>query len=107
MINLMCMKQYNRISDEELAAYLEGMLSGKDAARVESAMDIETLEVLSVAKKGLDKFPSAKVIQLPSWNNMPINSASPTYSPLAMAGFLGDSNADEIFNEQNDENSEL
>lgn len=101
------MKHYNGISDEELAAYLEGMLSDDDSAKVDASMDIDTLEVLNVAKKGLDKFPSGKVIQLPSWNNMPINSASSTYSPLAMAGFLGDSNADEIFNEENDDNSEL
>ena len=47
------MKQYNKISDEELAAYLEGMLSCEDTARIDSAMDIDTLEVLGVAGKRL------------------------------------------------------
>lgn len=101
------MKHYNKISDEELAAYLEGMLSEGDSAKVDAFMDLDTLEVLNVAKKGLDKFPSGKVIQLPSWNNMPIASPQQTYTPLAMAGFLGDSNADEIFDEENDDKSGL
>ena len=41
------MKPYNKISDEELAAYLEGMLSSEDAARIDAGMNIDTLEVLS------------------------------------------------------------
>ena len=44
------MKQFNKISDEELAAYLEGMLSDKESAMVDAAMDIDTLEIL---KKGV------------------------------------------------------
>ena len=107
MKKLTGMKQYNNISDEELAAYLEGVLSEKDSAKVNASIDIDTLEVLNVAKKGLGKFPSGNVIQLPSWNKMPISTVSSTYNHLAMAGFLGDSNADEIFDEGNDDNSNL
>ena len=35
------MKQFNKISDEELAAYLEGMLSDQESAKVDTAMDID------------------------------------------------------------------
>lgn len=37
------MKQFNEISDEELAAYLEGMLSDLDTEKVDNAMDIDTI----------------------------------------------------------------
>lgn len=97
------MKQYNKISDEELAAYLEGMLSCEDTARIDSAMDIDTLEVLGVAGKALDEFTSDNVVSLPSWNNVATASVRPKYSPMAMAGFLGDSNSDETFEEDSEE----
>ena len=64
------MKQFNKISDEELAAYLEGMLSDKESAMVDAAMDIDTLEILNVSRKAIDEFPSDNVISLPSWNNL-------------------------------------
>lgn len=95
----MAMKHFNKISDEELAAFLEGMLPGDNSQRVDSFMDVDTLEVMSVARKALDQFPSEKVIQLPTWdNNSPVTLPT-IYSPLAMAGFLGDSNADDTFDE--------
>ena len=59
------MKQFNKISDEELAAYLEGMLSDKESAMVDAAMDIDTLEILNVSRKALDEFPTDNVISLP------------------------------------------
>ena len=97
------MKQFNKISDEELAAYLEGMLSDKESAMVDAAMDIDTLEILNVSRKALDEFPTDNVISLPSWNNVAAASIRPMYEPLAMAGFLGDSNANQLANEGNDE----
>lgn len=97
------MKQYNKISDEELAAYLEGMLSCEDTARIDAAMDIDMLEVLSVAGKALDEFPSDNVVSLPSWNNVAATSVRPMYTPMAMAGFLGDSNSDETFEEDSED----
>ena len=99
------MKQYNKISDEELAAYLEGMLSVEDTSRIDAAMDIDTLEVLSVAGKALDEFPSDNVVSLPSWNNVAATSVHPIYRPMAMAGFLGDSNSDETFEEDSEEDN--
>ena len=97
------MEKFNKISDEELAAYLEGMLSEKESAKVDTAMDIDTLEVLSVSRKAMDEFPSDNIITLPSWGNVVATSVHPIYEPLAMAGFLGDSNADETADEDIDE----
>ena len=94
------MKQFNKISDEELAAYLEGVLSEKESARIDAAMDIDTLEILNVSRKALDEFPADNVILLPSWDNVAAASIRPMYEPLAMAGFLGDSNADETADEE-------
>lgn len=94
------MEKFNKISDQELAAYLEGMLSDKDSAMIDAAMDIDTLEILNVSRNALDEFSSDRVITLPSWENVAAASIQPMYTPLAMAGFLGESNVDE------DENSE-
>ena len=79
MKKLRLMKQFNKISDEELAAYLEGMLSDKESAMVDAAMDIDTLEVLNVSRKALDEFPADNVISLPSWNNVAAASIRPMY----------------------------
>lgn len=100
------MKQFNKISDEELAAYIEGMLSEKESARIDANMDIDTLEILNVSRKAMDEFPSDNVITLPSWGNVAAASIRPMYEPLAMAGFLGDSNADETADEESDTDDE-
>lgn len=98
------MKQFNEISDEELAAYLEGMLSDLDTEKVDNAMDIDTIEVLSVSRQAMNEFHKGNMVELPSWKNVTAASASihPLYEPLAMAGFLGDSNSDG----ENEENIE-
>ena len=100
------MKQFNKISDEELAAYLEGMLSDKESAMVDAAMDIDMFEILNVSRKALDEFSTDNVISLPSWDNVVAASIRPMYEPLAMAGFLGDSNADETADEELEEDNE-
>jgi len=100
------MKQFNKISDEELAAYLEGMLSDNESAMVDVAMDVDTLEILNVSRKAMDEFPSDNVISLPSWGNVAATSIRPMYEPLAMAGFLGDSNTDETADEEIEEDDE-
>lgn len=97
----MFMKQFNKIPDEKLAAYLEGLLSDKETAVVDTAMDIDTLEILNVSRKALEEFPTDNVISLPSWENVAAASTRSMYEPLAMAGFLGDSNVDET--EEEDE----
>ena len=100
------MKRFNKISDEELAAYLEGMLSDKESAMVDAAMDIDMIEILNVSRKALDEFPTDNVISLPSWDNVAAASIRPMYEPLAMAGFLGDSNVDETADEEIEEDNE-
>ena len=100
------MKQFNKISDEELAAYLEGMLSDKESAMVDAAMDIDTFEILNVSRKALDAFPTDNVISLPSWDNVAAASIRPMHEPFAIAGFLGDSNADETADEESDTDDE-
>ena len=100
------MKQFNKISDEALAAYLEGMLSDKESAKVDAAMDIDTLEILNASRMALDEFPTDNVISLPSWENVAAASIRPMYEPLAMAGFLGDSNVDETADEEIEEDNE-
>lgn len=100
------MKQFNKISDEELTAYLEGMLSDKESAMVDTVMDIDTLEVLNVSRKAIDEFLSDNVISLPPWGNVTAASIRPMYEPLAMSGFLGDSNTDETADEEIEEDDE-
>lgn len=89
------MKQFNRISDEELAAYLDGMLSDREAAKVDAAMDVDVFEVLNVSRKAMDGFPAENVIPFPSWDTVDSPSVQPDYEPLAKAGFLGEDNVGE------------
>lgn len=99
------MKKFNKISDEELAAYLERILSDKESGMINAAMDIDALEILNVSRKAMDKFPSSNVISLPSWENMATTSIHPMYEePMAMAGFLGESNAEDVNDDIYDEN---
>ncbi|MDC2216147.1 hypothetical protein [Bacteroides thetaiotaomicron] len=101
------MAKFNKISDEELAAYLEGMLSDENSARFDAAMDIDTLEVLNVSRKAMEEFPSDNVITLPSWDNVAAASIRPMYEPLAMAGFLGESNREESTEKATDDDDIL
>ena len=96
------MKQFNKISDEELAAYLEGMLSDKESAMVDAAMDIDTLEILNVARSAMSEFPSDNVITQPSWDNIAAASIRSMYEPLAMVGFLGESNTEDDMCDKNE-----
>ena len=73
---------------------------------VDAAMDIDTLEILNVSRKALDEFSADNVISLPSWENVAAASIRPMYEPLAMAGFLGDSNVDETADEEIEEDDE-
>lgn len=100
------MKKINKISDEELAAYLDGMLTDMESAKIDAMMDIDTFEILNVSRKAIDEFPSDNVIALPSWGNVAAASIRPIYEPLAMVGFLGESNADETADDVVEEDNE-
>jgi hypothetical protein len=82
------------------------MLPDKESAKVDAAMDIDTLEILNASRMALDEFPTDNVISLPSWENVVAASIRPMYEPLAMAGFLGDSNVDETADEEIEEDNE-
>lgn len=89
------MKPIINISDEELAAYMDGMLSEKASAAVESFMDLDDFEVLNVSRKAVETIDSGSVVQLPSWRDVAVACAPPSCADFAMAGFLGDTNAEE------------
>lgn len=80
------------ISDEKLAAYIDGMLSAEESIGIESCIDIDTQEVLNVASMAVNQGKTSHRSILPKWKHtyggMPIfeNYAA----PLAMAGFLGE-----------------
>lgn len=91
------MTQFNKISDEELAAYLDGILPEQEIKRINNEMDVDTFEVLSVSRRAMNDFSSDKIIDLPSWENVSVRSTSfkPLTDTLAMAGFLGETNPDD------------
>lgn len=101
------MKKINKISDEELAAYLDGMLTDVDSAKIDAMMDIDTFEILNVSRKAIDEFPSDNVIALPPWGNVAAASIRPMYESLAMAGFLGESNIEDDIYDDLEKDSEL
>lgn len=85
----------NGISDEQLAAFLEGKLSENEKTEVDRAMDVDMLEVLGVARRAL------KQGRLPSLDEMDRSELLHSVrKPLAMAGFLGDTGCgDDLFSE--------
>ena len=90
------MRRFSGISDEELAAYLEHALPAEENERVEAAMDMDTLEVLSAARRALAKFAEEEEAVLPSWDEVDTGNAFRQIGePLAMAGFLGDERDDD------------
>ena len=89
------MRRSTEISDEALAAYLDGMLSDSDAARIDSLMDIETFEILNVSRKAVSEFRQDNHVSLPSWNEVKITTIHNVKEPLAMAGFLGSDVSDD------------
>lgn len=93
----MIMIDFNKISDEELAAYLEGMLADKDVALINQGMDLDTYEMFNVSRQAMNEFSSDEIVELPSWDEVEVSSAAikPLYQPFAMAGFLGDVSVDD------------
>lgn len=89
------MTQANRISDEELAAYLEGMLSDIGSARIDAAMDTDTFEILGVSRRAMEEFHAGNILSLPDWADIETSAVHTTYHSMAMAGFLGETCADD------------
>lgn len=87
-----CTVAMRNITDEQLAAFLEGRLPEKGREEVLAAMDVDTLEVLGVSRRALRQG------QLPSWKDADGADVFRVVNrPLAMAGFLGDPDADDGF----------
>lgn len=80
------------ISDEKLAAYIDGMLSAEESIGIESYMDIDTQEVLNVASKAVNQGKSSHRSILPKWEHIygGMSIFENYAAPLAMAGFLGE-----------------
>ena len=96
------MREISGISDEELAAYLEHALPTEENERVEAAMDVDTLEVLGVARRALAEFEAGETV-LPSWDEVDTGNAFRRIGePLAMAGFLGDERDEEEEDEEDE-----
>lgn len=86
------MKPSKHISDEELAAYLDQILSNQSML-TNSMCDIDTLEVLSVTREASKHTTQQKITSLPSWTEIPktaLRDLVNTTTSLAQAGFLGD-----------------
>lgn len=80
----------HEISDEQLAAYLENILSTDEAADLERKMDADTLEVLGVSRRALQD------TGLPAWDIADDEYPDTSVRHYAMAGFLGDENEDDM-----------
>ena len=90
------------ISDETLAAYIDGMLSKEVASRIEECMDIDTREVVNVTRTAIKQEGAGHRLRLPDWDSprrYRMACAFPA-APMAMAGFLGGELDDE---EENDD----
>lgn len=85
------------ISDETLAAYIDGMLSKEMASRIEECMDIDTREVVNVTRTAIKQGGAGHRLRLPDWDSMRDHGmvcACPA-APMAMAGFLGEGQDEE------------
>ena len=101
-------KDKKQISEEELAAYIDGRLSASRSAELESSLTDDTIELLGVTRAAIEKVPKDNVVIFPNWSDLTATS-NPFFrqrNPLAMAGFLGDEDSDDMAtNEPEDENN--
>lgn len=89
--NLKSQHAGHRISDEELASYLEHILKDEGIRPERNDLDLDSLEVLSAAGRALQDRPS-----MPGWDSS--DDESPEIDNddyFAMTGFLGDENDDD------------
>lgn len=89
------MDRFNKISDEELGAYLDGMLPDEESAKIDAAMDMDTLEILKVSRKAVDEMPSDNIISMPSWMWGSAASVCSACSPPDAVDFISDASMDD------------
>lgn len=88
--NLKSQHAGHRISDEELASYLEHILKDERLRAENNNLDLDSLEVLSAAGRALKDRPS-----LPGWSFSDDEYPEIDKDYFAMTGFLGDENDDD------------
>lgn len=96
-------KDKRQITDEELAAYIDGHLSRSRSRDIESSLTDDTLELIGVTRSAVEEIPEERTVIFPRWSDIAVAS-TPFFrqrNPLAMAGFLGDE-AEEAANEAPD-----
>lgn len=90
-------KDKKQISDEELAAYIDGHLSKSRTHDLESSLTDDTLELIGVTRVAIEKIHEESIVIFPKWSDIAsnINPFWRQRNPLAMAGFLGDEDDEE------------
>lgn len=87
------MKRLNKLSDEELAAYMEGILSPEILGKSRDDMDVDTFEVLNVAirARGLKSSLSdeSSSVPFPAYFS-PASLYEDREQSMPLAGFTGD-----------------
>lgn len=97
-------KDKNKISEEELAAYIDGHLSASRSADLESSLTDDTIELLGVTRAAIEKVSKGNVVIFPKWGDLSASS-NPFFrqrNPLAMAGFLGDEDNDDMASDESE-----
>ena len=90
-------KDKKQISEEELAAYIDGRLSLFRMQALESSFTDDTLELIGVTRAAVEEVREDNVISFPQWKDIAAapHPFYPHRNPLAMAGFLGDGDEEE------------
>lgn len=90
-------KDMKPITEEELAAYIDGSLPASRRADIEASLTDDTIELLGVTRAALRKVPADEGTDFPGWKDVPASSvpAFRLHNPLAMAGFLGEEEDDD------------
>lgn len=97
-------KKKIQITEEELAAYIDGRLSASRSAYLESSLTDDTIELLGVTRAAIEKVPKHTPVIFPKWNDISISSNAFYHqrNPFAMAGFLGDDDNDEMATDESE-----
>ena len=85
-------KDKRQITDEELAAYIDGHLSRSRSRDIESSLTDDTMELIGITRAAIEEIPEGRTVIFPRWSKRAA-AAHPFFrqrNPLAMAGFLGD-----------------
>lgn len=73
---------FNKMSDEQLAAYIDGQLSAEEKLLIEHTMGIDTFEVLSVSEKALKCFSTGGTVI--SWKDISTQTSQTYYAAASV-----------------------